>query len=306
MGQPSMRSLASRSSGHAGHTPVLVTDRAGGRGSYAATRASRLRVPSWDWARPVTAREKEEEKNWIREKNGRKVLKIVQGNGQYRYWRAPRPRPRPNRRRRRQKKRAVMEVALNGPPPQSASVNAAEVIVVLQQVLQAAIKEKEEAQEEAEKARGRLQKKKAKIVELQEQHAEEREEHAWQVHKLQEKLKARQPATQQDKERRGGELQRASKRNKQQTVRHNAATQTDEAAGEDEDEAAGEDDVECNIADFQDARVDSHFIVYCILILIVGLKLSGTAMSDIVVNGAVISIAMYFWHQYIYTDVPHT
>jgi len=163
-------------------------DRAGGRSCYAATRAAELRVSSGDRNRPFTMREKEEKK-WMKEKNGRRVLKISNGNGHHRYWRAPRPRPRPNRRQRRRRKKAVTEVAIQGPPPPAASVGAAEVILVLQNVLQTAVQAKEEAQQKLEKTRRKLQKKREQYSDLQQEHEDELAENARQVHQLKEKLK---------------------------------------------------------------------------------------------------------------------
>ena len=83
-------------------------------------------------SRPFTTREKREGGEWFREKNGRQVLRIHDGKGSCKYWRAPRPRPRPHRRATRRRNQCILQQAV---AEDSQLPDSAEVIRVLQHSL---------------------------------------------------------------------------------------------------------------------------------------------------------------------------
>merc|ERR1711959_768695 len=63
-----------------------------------------------------------------------------------------------------------MQVALNGPAPQATPVKAAEVIVVLQNVLKTALQNNEDKQAQLEKAQAKLKRRKEKHAELKQKY----------------------------------------------------------------------------------------------------------------------------------------
>jgi len=117
-------------------------------GFRAATRAAELRVTSKRAVQPFTTRGEGGERKWLSERSGRRVLRISDGCGKARYWRAPKPRPRPNRRARRVRRQEIVQASSKS---RSATAqfppDAAEVIMVLQQSLQRAVKRAEDAEQ---------------------------------------------------------------------------------------------------------------------------------------------------------------
>lgn len=116
--------------------PVRM-NRADDRGSRATTRVQPAPRVTLNWqATPFTCGRREEKK-WIREKSGRRVLHTSTGRGKVNYWRAPRPRPRLHRRRRRQCKTQVLNKTMSQEKIVPESLTEAQVAI---QVLQAALR----------------------------------------------------------------------------------------------------------------------------------------------------------------------
>jgi len=114
-------------------------DRADRRSSQAATWASTTpHVALNAHAVPFTMG-KVEEKKWLREKNGRKVLRIRQPGRKDRYWRAPCPRPRQNRRQKRREKTKVLKAAMSQDTQVEMATDPAMAIQVLQVALRASL-----------------------------------------------------------------------------------------------------------------------------------------------------------------------
>ena len=111
--------------------------RADDRGSRAATRLQSAPRVMLNWqAVPFTC--VKEDKKWIMEKNGRRVLRSSVGGGKTKYWRAPRPRPSLHRRRRRGGKRAVLNTAPAQDPTSPTSLLQPQMSI---QVLQSLIRD---------------------------------------------------------------------------------------------------------------------------------------------------------------------
>lgn len=139
---------------------VSTMDRADDRGSRAITRVQSAPRVTLNWlAEPFVSRGMEETK-WIREKNGRRVLKRTSiGGGKAKYWRAPRPRAREHRRRRRGGRKAVLVAAFERDPrPRTSRIDAHVAMQVLQDAcrkahektrqLEIRLQEEEEAQQD--------------------------------------------------------------------------------------------------------------------------------------------------------------
>ena len=139
-------------------------DRADDRGVHATTRVQPAPRVTLDWrATPFTCRGKEEAK-WRREKNGRRVLRTLNGHGKTIYWRAPRPRPRLHRRQRRRIKQEVMDAAIdrNESPPMSL-LEAHTGIQVLQDAVRASVARELELRKKLQDTEDALVQSQAKV-----------------------------------------------------------------------------------------------------------------------------------------------
>lgn len=188
----------------------LVMGRAGNGDVDVATRGSSAsRVTSWQRTRPLTTRGEEEGQHWFTEKNGRRVLKILDQGG-HRYWRAPRPRPRPHRRQRRQQKRQILQAALTGAPLQP-TTTAEEAIKVLQAALRSALANissaDQEHKNECKKIRKKLRERRQDIEEELAECEEAREKSDRRLQRARDKIESLEEA--------GGKLARAREKIKQ-------------------------------------------------------------------------------------------
>lgn len=145
--------------------------RADDRGSHATTRVQSAPRVMLNWqAVPFTC--VKEDKKWIREKNGRRVLRSSVGGGKTKYWRAPRPRPSLHRRRRRGGKRAVLNTAPAQDPTSPTSLLQPQVAIqVLQSLIRDAHQRNAELQLELQEEKKKQQKSQQKLSELQAAHS---------------------------------------------------------------------------------------------------------------------------------------
>ena len=105
---------------------------------------------------PFTTRKKRGGEHWFREKNGRRVLRISDGRGHQRFWRAPKPRPRPNRRANKSRRQEILREVSNDNQVYANIPDSAEVICVLQSSLKNAWRKTEAAEAKAESAEQKL------------------------------------------------------------------------------------------------------------------------------------------------------
>jgi len=156
--------------------------RADDRGYSATTRVPAAPRVTLNWlAEPFTSRGKEDTK-WIREKNGRRVLrKTSKGGNKATYWRAPRPRPSEHRRRRRGREKAALQAALGQHTTPSTSLQPQVAV----QVLQSLVRESQRKQaklklafQEEENEKRELQRKQADLQAQVQQLKEEKQVHA--------------------------------------------------------------------------------------------------------------------------------